>query len=180
MKKLLLILTLSFAFSALSFKLSYAHVLETNGSLGAVMHIDPNDNPVAGKMSTIFFEIKDKEGKFKPEICNCTVSVRKDEKELFSKKIFTNDTNPSFSYRFPEKGDYEIRLSGEPKTQSGFNKFEIEYPVKVSQAKSVSTSNSNNLVNWLGAHVFHLLAGIIILAMSAVFIILRLMGKIKD
>lgn len=36
-----------------------AHVLQTDGSIGAVLHVDPDDNPIIGEKATFFFDLKD-------------------------------------------------------------------------------------------------------------------------
>ncbi len=37
-----------------------AHILASDQVIGAVLHIDPNDNPIVNKVSGFFLEFKDK------------------------------------------------------------------------------------------------------------------------
>ncbi len=35
--------------------IGFAHILSTDGRIGAVMHIDPDDNPIAGQPTKVLF-----------------------------------------------------------------------------------------------------------------------------
>src|SRR6266498_1495823 len=90
-----------------------AHVLKSDGSIGAVMHLDPEDDPVVGQQSHLHFEFKDRQKKFKPENCDCTFSVWQGEKEIFSQPLLqdTSDAslnNVSVVYTFPERDIYQV------------------------------------------------------------------------
>ena len=52
-----------------------AHILKTDGSIGAVLHIDPDDDPIARQSSYFFFEFKDKQNIFKLENCDCKITI---------------------------------------------------------------------------------------------------------
>src|SRR5438045_57931 len=74
-----------------------AHVLKTDGNIGAVLHIDPDDDPIAGSQASFFFEFKDIQGKFQSQNCDCTFSIAEDGKEIFSQPLFQNNSNPSLT-----------------------------------------------------------------------------------
>src|SRR5882672_6466726 len=52
-----------------------AHFLASDRNIGAVLHVDPNDQPIAGSQTSFFFEFKDKQNKFKAENCDCTFAI---------------------------------------------------------------------------------------------------------
>ncbi len=113
-----------------------AHVLEADGSIGAVMHISPDDDPIVGEPATFYFEFKDKQGKFRSESCDCMFKVLKNEQEIFSEKLFQNSTatgldSALLSYTFPEKNVYQIKLSGSPKNDGDFQAFNLGYVLRV-------------------------------------------------
>src|SRR5579885_451375 len=93
----------------------YAHVLKSDGSIGAVMHIDPNDDPVANSPATFFFEIKDKTNKFTPQNCDCRVDIYENGKVIYSDSLFVgssfnNISSPVFQYTFPQKDVYQVQV----------------------------------------------------------------------
>lgn len=105
-----------------------AHVLKTDGSIGAILHVDPNDAPTVGKQSSIYFDLKDKNNKFKLENCDCTASVSRNNTELFSHPH--SDDSP-IPFIFPEKGVYTIAISGKPTSGDSFKPFSLEWDVRV-------------------------------------------------
>ena len=115
-----------------------AHVLKTDGSVGAVIHVSPEDDPIAGESTDFYFEFKDKTGKFTPENCDCNGSILQGGKEVYSAPLFQNSTNPSlenasFSYTFPEKNIYKVRVSGKPITTGVFESFTLEWDIRVAR-----------------------------------------------
>ncbi len=148
-----------------------AHVLEKNNSIGAVLHIDPEDDPVAGQQSGFFFEFKDTQNSFRPEDCICTVSVLADQKEIYSQPLFENEdkpslTNASFFYTFPEKNIYKIRIVGKPKTQNAFKPFTLSYDVRVareSNSKVESVKTPGTIWSFFSSHIPHTIVGVIVL-----------------
>lgn len=101
------------------------------------MHINPNEDPVAGKESEILFLINDKDKKFQPENCDCQASVMFGTTTLLNQQVSTAKTSyrgifaPAIAFTFPQKGIYSIKLMGEPKNEQSFQKFSITYSIKV-------------------------------------------------
>jgi len=54
-----------------------AHVLKSDGSIGTVMYVDPDDDPIVGQVAQFYFEFKDRESKFDHQNCDCRVEVLK-------------------------------------------------------------------------------------------------------
>lgn len=113
-----------------------AHTLESSGSIGAVLHVTPDDDPIAGEVSGFYFEFKDKNNKFQPENCVCTVSIKKGDDEIFSTDLFGANSDPSlsnasFNFTFPEKNIYKIVINGEPKISGEFQSFQLSYDLRV-------------------------------------------------
>lgn len=111
---------------------SSAHVLKHDSSVGAIMHISPDDDPIIGQISTVYFDIKDKDNKFTPEKCFCAFKVLKDDAEVYSQLLFQNSNlKAEADYTFTEKGDYTIELDGDPKNEEDFDEFDFKFPVHV-------------------------------------------------
>ncbi len=103
-----------------------AHILLTDGTVGAILHIDPEDDPIAGQAATFYFDLKLKSGSFDAALCECSVS--------FSKKGDPAAPIPyasQMSYTFPEKGIYEIVLAGTPKLGASFPPFRLTDDLRV-------------------------------------------------
>lgn len=135
-------------------QIAYAHVLKYDGTIGAVLHVNPDDDPIVGQPTNFFFEFKDKEGKFKPEYCNCKVTITTEGKEVYSGDLFETVSNPdltnaSFSFVFPSKNIYKITVHGVA-TDNSFQEFTLVYDVRVARVsenvdrEQVAESKSNN------------------------------------
>lgn len=115
-----------------------AHVLKTDSSVGAVLHINPEDDPIIGQNASFFFEFKDTQNKFKPEDCECTFSIIQGNKEIHSQPLFQNNSKPSLTnaaafYTFPEKGVYQIKVIGRPTKTNAFEPFTLTYDIRVAR-----------------------------------------------
>ncbi len=115
-----------------------AHNLTVDQSIGAVLHIDPGDDPIVNQPAYFFFEIKDKTGKFDFKNCVCIVTITVSENPLFSQTLDSTSGYPSLAYTFPEKNSYTVTLSGTPKQPGLFQPFTLTYPVQVAHTASTS------------------------------------------
>lgn len=154
-----------------------AHVLEANGSVGAVLHIDPEDDPIAKQQSTFFFAFKDKEGKFTSSNCDCRVSISQQGKEIFSQSLFQNSTDPSltnasFSFIFPQKDVYTITVVGKPYDTTAFTPFTLSYPIRVAREESPASSPT-----WITTHLLHIILGIVISSVALYYFFTKRLNK---
>ncbi len=122
-----------------------AHVLQSDGDVGAVLHIDPDDDPIANSPATLIFELKDRTDKFQPSNCDCSVTVLSEGKNIFSQAVFQNNSEPTESsasilFTFPQKGVYQVVLAGKPKQENTFQPFSLTYDIRVS--REVAATNS--------------------------------------
>jgi hypothetical protein len=127
-----------------------AHVLKYDGTIGAVMHVDPDDDPIAGQVATFFFEFKDTSGKFSLTTCDCTISVQAQGKEIFSSPL---SSSASATYTFPQKDIYTISVIGTPKSSNAFQPFTLTYNLRVERAATVQAptpaATSNHWIHYL-------------------------------
>src|SRR5437773_8843060 len=70
-----------------------AHFLKIDGSIGAVLHVDPDDDPIAGEQASFFLSFKDKQHKFSPQNCTCTFSIQEQNQTIYSQPLFQNNSN---------------------------------------------------------------------------------------
>src|SRR4029078_4197153 len=114
-----------------------AHILQKDGSIGAVLHIDPEDDPIAGIPATMFWEITDRRP-FIFEDCNCTVQVLENGRKITEEQL----PSPYFTYTFPEKNVYQVHLIGFPKQGTSFQPFSLSYDIRVSREAPKQTQGS--------------------------------------
>lgn len=144
-------------------QVAFAHVLKIDESIGAVMHIQPEDDPVAGEESSFYFEFKDKKNTFDPKLCECTFSVESNGQELYSQPLFQNNTEPSLTnasvyYTFPKRGVYVIKITGRPLSAGAFDDFTLSFNQRVERSSETVTEKKSN---WFLDHSPHLSVGII-------------------
>ncbi len=158
-----------------------AHVLLTSGSIGATVHVDPEDDPIVGNPTNFYFEFKDKENKFNSADCNCKISLSKNGTEIYSQDLFTtspgNDiSSPIFQFTFPEKNIYTLKITGIPKTPESFQAFELNHTLRITREQN---SNQPTTTNPSGIHFFHYLTAAIAVAVFAIILFLDRRGRNK-
>lgn len=178
MKKLLLTVPILFAFLILV-DIAEAHFLATDKNIGAVLHVDPTDEPVVGAQTSFFFEFKDKDNKFNPENCDCSFNIFENGRNVYSQPLFQTVTKPSLTnaavfYTFSEKGAYEIRVSGKPNSANKFSSFNLKWNLRVEKTKTGQDLSGNNNSSFLSTHLVHL---VLIVGASVVFIFLLLKNR---
>jgi len=178
MKKPFIIFAIMFAL-LLSTRSVEAHFLATEGNIGAVLHVDPNDEPIAGDQASFFFEFKDKENKFKPQNCDCTFEIDENGKKIYTQPLFQNNTNPGLSnasvfYTFPQRDVYQIKVVGKPLTPNVFQPFILTWNFRIDQQSSSQTVSTQNSSNFFSTHLVHFLA----LGIFCIFFLVHFMQKI--
>lgn len=149
-----------------------AHVLQSNGSVGAVLHIDPADDPIVGEQAAFFFEFKDKKNTFNPANCVCTFSILENGKEIFSQPLFQDNADPSVTnasvfYTFAARDVYQVKVSGKPLMEKkAFEPFTLTYDIRVSRESSGSapTSSSQNATKEYVPYIALLIGGALVAA----------------
>ncbi len=173
-KKFFLSLLLFLVCFQLLARTASAHTLKYDGSIGAVLHVDPEDDPIIGEPANFFFEFKDKNGNFKPSNCSCLVAITRENQELFSQQLETSSEEPSlnsasFSFTFPEKGVYKLTLTGTPNGDSSFSDFKLIYDIRVARQGTASDGSS-----FIEQNLHFILLGIILLVLLTIYLSKRL------
>lgn len=162
MKKSVIVLLLTIVYGFIASSLVSAHVLQSNGTVGAVLHIDPEDDPIIGQPSGFYFEFKDTQNKFQLSECVCTFSVKQNGKQVFTEQLGSRDENQlqaQVTYTFPKKNVYTITVTGQPRTEGAFTSFTLAYNLRVDKEMTATTGERS----WVRRHLPHIIgAGIII------------------
>jgi hypothetical protein len=109
-----------------------AHVLKIDGDIGAVLHINPDDNPVSGRPTDYILYFEDYTGRFDLSVCRCQVSVVKDGRTLATSSLAkAAGLTSENKFTFPQPGVYDLKVSGQPERTGAFQPFALDYPVRV-------------------------------------------------
>lgn len=161
-------------------KTSSAHVLQTDGSIGAVMHIDPEDDPIIGQPATFFFDFKDKQNKFQLSECSCSAEIISNGNQIFNQTLTAADNSQSadsleqfFSYTFQQKGIYTVEVSGQPKTPGAFQSFNLKYDIRVDRTAGPGANSAAQPQTY--NHTWHLISFVI--AFPLVYLLVRWLEK---
>ncbi|MGH7218102.1 MAG: hypothetical protein ACREGE_01485 [Candidatus Microsaccharimonas sp.] len=86
-----------------------AHVLvmDASGTQGAIMHIMPDDDPIAGEEAIIYF---DRQGIDVSSAGEVSLVIRNEEGEAAAIPVETKDALTSAKYTFSKQGVYELRF----------------------------------------------------------------------
>ncbi|HSW89042.1 MAG TPA: hypothetical protein VLG12_07810 [Candidatus Saccharimonadales bacterium] len=149
MKKVFFVSLVFLLTISLSTSSAEAHVLVTDRNIGAVLHIDPEDDPIAGQQSGFFFEFKDTTNKFNPENCDCNFSISENGQTIYSQPLFQNSNKPSLTnasvfYTFQKKDVYQIQVVGKPNTTNAFQAFTLTYDIRVDRTSEQNETTSQN------------------------------------
>jgi DMSO/TMAO reductase YedYZ heme-binding membrane subunit len=143
---------------------AHAHTLRVDGSIGVLLHADPNDAPVAGQVTSFFVNIQDNSGKFNIFVCNCTLAIEKDNREVAAFPIPSNAFHQQIEYSFPASGIYKVIVAGNPTNQGQFQSFKTTFAYYVSGSLQAGNEPDTNPLQDYFPFIF-LIAGLAILAM---------------
>lgn len=121
-----------------------AHKIQVDQGVGAMMHIEPKDQPRAGQPSLVWFALTRPGGTLIPlDSCDCQLRVYpqpsqegdrpldRPELQPIAAEIYTNI--PSATITFPQVGAYTLVLTGEPLTPGNFQPFTLSFDVTVAR-----------------------------------------------
>ena len=154
-----------------------AHVLKSDGTIGAVLHIDPEDDPFAGQPTNFFLEFKDLGNTFKLTDCDCVVNIYQSGKQIYATQLTAIDQNnlnsAGFSFTFPQKDVYQLKIFGRPNIYNQFKNFTLVYVIRVARESGGSEATNQSSSNWFSTHIPHLIAGLLV----GVFLIFALIKQ---
>lgn len=114
-----------------------AHVLKVDGDIGAVLHINPDDNPTTGAPTDYTVSFDDDTGKFSLPKCTCTVSIVQRGKVIATRPLAVSSSEVSEDrYTFTRPDVYIMRFSGKPKRPGTFQPFVLNYEERVTSGRT--------------------------------------------
>jgi len=110
-----------------------AHVLKTDGSIGVVLHINPDDNPISGRQTNYVLYFNDIDGRFTLPDCTCGLTISQNGAVIAKKSLaVTSSLVSSNTFTFPQPAVYLLHVTGSPKVNGTFQPFSLDYSVRVS------------------------------------------------
>lgn len=119
-----------------------AHKVEISGDVGGTIHLEPNDNPQAGKATLAWIALTRKGGQTIPlQQCNCQLAVYAEPRQKDAAPLLTPSLKavtaekyrgiPGAEIVFPKPGAYQVELKGTPKAGANFKPFQLDFDVTV-------------------------------------------------
>lgn len=128
-----------------------AHVLKSDGTIGAIFHIEPDDSATSGDATTYSLDFKDTENKLDLVYCDCKMSIEQNDSVIDSSTLSVQGSLHSVNtYTFKSPGVYTLRVTGTPKSGEQFNSFDITYLVRVHAPRADVESQPFPLILWVG------------------------------
>lgn len=111
---------------------AYAHVLirDISGSKGAILHIIPDDDPIAGKKATIFFDMQNTTNSIHKATLDIT---RQNSHETVSVKTALDGSLITADFIFPRQGVYLLKYQ----IEVGSETYIFEQSTRISRGVAV-------------------------------------------
>lgn len=113
-----------------------AHVSQSNNGVSAVLHILPDDNPVAAEQTYMQFSFGNSDELFRVKDCGCKLVVNDGSRDIQSLELEPIDPGSSKALaivQFPKGGVYTLVLTGSA-DQANTQDFRLDYLVRVAGA----------------------------------------------
>lgn len=138
-----------------------AHVLKVDGTISAVLHINPDDQPVSGTPTSYILFMNDSTGRFSLKACQCRATLVQAGRALTSQRLLPNAQSfPAGTFTFPEPGVYNLIITGSPTTPGTFQPFTLNYLERVTQGSTGAPDETSFLL--LGACMGMAVAALVI------------------
>lgn len=161
MTKFLLAVFVALTFVSAPF--AYAHDLAIDGEVGAVMHIEPNDDPIAGEPSTLIFEFKDSKQAFSGSDYAITIAITSGSTTVATSTLELNGADASYGYVFPQAGDYSIMVTGTPAANAPAFMLMYEAQAQAASSASATTAERHGFTAIFGVHGGHVLITVLLI-----------------
>jgi hypothetical protein len=124
-----------------AFMPALAHEVQFTEDVGATLHIEPNDIPLAGAPTEVWFALTQAGGTIIPlEACDCRLTLRDTQDSVLATPTLTPVSAEGYSnipgtiVTFPAVGAYALVFTGTPKDGEAFSAFELRFDVTVARS----------------------------------------------
>ncbi|MFO8040949.1 MAG: hypothetical protein R6U67_16055 [Sodalinema sp.] len=132
-------------------QLEVAHLIKTDGNVGATFHLEPNHNPRSGEPAQTWFALTQSGGEsVSLDECDCQLEVFRggDRSQAIATPTLTAisaegyEDIPGAEVIFPEAGVYDLVLTGSPQNSANFEPFSLSYNVTVRPGRATAEVTS--------------------------------------
>lgn len=150
-----------------------AHELKENNGVSAVLHIAPDDNPVSGQETLLYFVFSSTNPRFDLAYCKCQVSYQSSENRLETIPISQEKAGSDSGYAsvtFDKPGAYTLTVRGLT-SDNQTDYFTFSYTVRVAAGTNQAAALSRQAA---GLQIILLtLTGLVLIGMTASAMIRR-------
>lgn len=121
-----------------------AHELKENNGVSAVLHVPPDDNPVSGKQTLLYFGFDSNNPTFNLAYCKCQVSFQASDNRQQTTPITPDSEDPTNGYAnvtFEKPGAYVLKIRGLASDQPD-DYFNFEYTLRVAAGATAAETLS--------------------------------------
>jgi hypothetical protein len=168
MKRWLVVIAATLPFVILVPSVS-AHFPATDGAMTVILHVDPDDAPVATQPAILNFIFDDTAERFQLADCACSLSVSEQGKPLYFSAL-SAPTGPSVygaaaPFVFPRADVYQIAVTGQPVQAGEFQPFNVSWNFRVENPTQPSSFSYSSFFKYFGG-----ILGALLIVGAAVFI----------
>ena len=107
---------------------AWSHQIASNNGVSVQVHVDPNDEPVAGQPTTVWVvRVKGLNAVFSWKTCRCRLKVFDSSGTALLDSVATA---PRTAVTFPEAKAYGITFSGRVKRKKVWRTFKVTYAIR--------------------------------------------------
>lgn len=127
-----------------------AHKTEVSGNVAGTWHVEPNHSPKAGQPAQVWVALTQQGGKIIPLAeCDCQLKIYQTsgakikpvlKPSLQATSVENYQGIPGATVTFPQVGEYQLKLTGRPKTGANFQAFDLNYTVTVAMGSPATRS----------------------------------------
>lgn len=122
-----------------------AHIVKTDGTIGALLHIYPDDDPIATEPAVLNFAFTGRTSHLDLSQCDCSLVVSEAGHQLSRQAIPSSAKNGNYAitinYAFPKRDVYTLSLQGKPIGGTAFQTFKLNYDIRVQREPVKKTSS---------------------------------------
>lgn len=104
------------------------HQTESSKGVSVTVHVTPEDEPVAGRVSTITARVKPSRGRFTWRSCKCYLRIT----DSSGRVVLNRRAKRTQRFTFPRATAYEIVFSGRVKRGGSIKRFRVDFAVRAS------------------------------------------------
>ena len=104
------------------------HQTESSKGVSVTVHVAPDDEPVAGRASTITAKVRTRRGRFSWRSCKCYLRIT----DSSGRVVLNRRAKRSQRFTFPRSTAYEIVFSGRVKRGSRQVRFRTDFAIRAS------------------------------------------------